>query len=623
MKKIYNIFIIALTFLIVLVIPFVSAAHYVVGIVNDARDGTTVNGRNLVLWNPARGINDNQTDIIGLNGNSGIDNVYMIDCELLQNSCNIGNTLKVRVLDNGDGRVSYDADIIVTGAGYDIAPELTLNSFPNSSIISPLNNANLSSFDTVFNCSATDVDSNLNSVTLYGNWSIGWHANETKSISGGSSYGVFTKQIPEGNYIWSCLASDNLSLSTFSNNNFSFTIDRTPPSIGEIQINQSSVCGTTSHIRVNCSSYDSLLGISSVIIQAIKPHGTQNYSTQKISNSYYSDILADVEGTWKFNCIANDSAGNIANLTSIDFFVYTANPDLQISSEMINFSDYSPIENNEVFIKANISNNGCGDASNLLVGFYNGDPDSGGTQIGNKTVSIVRFNNGSVNFSWFPEIGTSNIFVIVDLNSSIDEMNESDNKANNTITLDSWQQFFGNVSLNKIISDSPLSNMSVWINAYKITGNIFMSNQGSNVNWNNMQAFGKNKAGGNSNNDFLNADLLLGMSNFSDSIYKIYTNNGQVDKTDNFTVFNKDISFVPIVNSTNNSNFITGILWDTTRDTNGYFDLSDKEPLVFITKVNMKKQGAYGIYDYEFRIPALLRNYNSTENRVYLYYELT
>ena len=62
-------------FSIALAMPIVSAAHYVVGIVNDAGDGTGANGRSIVLWNPTIGIGDNQTDIIGISGNSGIDNV--------------------------------------------------------------------------------------------------------------------------------------------------------------------------------------------------------------------------------------------------------------------------------------------------------------------------------------------------------------------------------------------------------------------------------------------------------------------------------------------------------------------------------------------------------------------
>jgi len=76
-------------FWIFLVLPFCSAAHYIVGIVNDARDQTSANDRTVVLWNPANGINDNLTDIIGVNGNSGADNIYMIDCELLDNECDI------------------------------------------------------------------------------------------------------------------------------------------------------------------------------------------------------------------------------------------------------------------------------------------------------------------------------------------------------------------------------------------------------------------------------------------------------------------------------------------------------------------------------------------------------
>ena len=35
----------------------------------------------------------------------------------------------------------------------------------------------------------------------------------------------------------------------------------------------------------------------------------------------------------------------------------------------------------------------------------------------------------------------------------------------------------------------------------------------------------------------------------------------------------------------------------------------DQEDLIFITKINPLQQGQYGIYNYEIKIPALLRNY--------------
>jgi len=124
-----------LVFLLLLIVPTVSAAHYIVGIVNDARDGMGANGHTVVLWNPIAGEDDNLTDIIGPSGNSGADNIYMIDCELLNITCNIGDEMRIEVMDNGDSYITNYTNVTVTGAGYDVAENLTLNSPPNITLI--------------------------------------------------------------------------------------------------------------------------------------------------------------------------------------------------------------------------------------------------------------------------------------------------------------------------------------------------------------------------------------------------------------------------------------------------------------------------------------------------------
>ena len=85
MKKILSLNLIV----IFLVLPFCSAAHYIVGYVENAKDGTNADGHSIVLWNPEIGIADNVSDIIGPTGNSRTNNIYMIDCEMLRNGCNI------------------------------------------------------------------------------------------------------------------------------------------------------------------------------------------------------------------------------------------------------------------------------------------------------------------------------------------------------------------------------------------------------------------------------------------------------------------------------------------------------------------------------------------------------
>lgn len=120
-------------FFILLVLPLCSAAHYIVGIVENAKDGTLANGQTVLLWNPSVGIQDNLTDIVGPTGNSGTDNIYMIDCEMLSSGCNISSILTLMVTNDGDNYLSRQMNVTVGGFGYDLVNNITLHSPPNVS----------------------------------------------------------------------------------------------------------------------------------------------------------------------------------------------------------------------------------------------------------------------------------------------------------------------------------------------------------------------------------------------------------------------------------------------------------------------------------------------------------
>ena len=68
-------------------------------------------------------------------------------------------------------------------------PEVTLNS--------PIDNYNSSEPIIIFNCTASD-DLNLTNVTLYGNWTGTWQANETNSSGINDTDYLFTKTINPG-----------------------------------------------------------------------------------------------------------------------------------------------------------------------------------------------------------------------------------------------------------------------------------------------------------------------------------------------------------------------------------------------------------------------------------------
>jgi len=613
-----------LTLLIVLlVLPLASAVHDIKGTVNDARDGEGANNHVVVLWNPANGIEDNLTDTIGPNGNSGENNNYTMDCELLSTACIQGDEIRIKVLDDGGGYITDYTNLIVTAASSDLAEDLTLNSPPNATLNSPVQYANLSLINIEFNCSIADLDGNLDNVTLYGNWTTGWHANETKSVSGTKDETVFTKNLSEGIYNWNCLVRDNLSASNFSDENFTITVDRTAPVISSLVLNETYVCGDK-YVRVNCSVTDSLSGLDSVIIEAIKPGGNQNYSTQMFAGVYYSDVLVNELGDWRFNCIANDTANNKANLTSQSFSGYSTSPDLTVYSYGMNFSNYAPAENESVIVDAIVENIGCGDANNFLVGFYNGDPYSGGTQIdGNKTITISGLTNESVNVTWGAEIGSNNIFVLVDVDDSISEANESNNKTNKSLDVGAWQEFYGNTTIDKILSDSSLYNLTVWNNDSGLQGNIFITDQESIVNWLSLQAIGRGTDNSSTSDDFSDIDVLLGMAGFNDSVYTTFTDSGTPKEESSFLIQQKIVENVPVVNSTIGSDFITGILWDMADDDDGEYSQDDGEDLIFVAKVNKGATGFYGIYDYEITIPVKLREYDPTDSsNIYLYYDL-
>ncbi|MCD4739915.1 hypothetical protein K8R43_01835, partial [archaeon] len=86
-----------------------------------------------------------------------------------------------------------------------------------------------------------------------------------------------------------------------------------------------------------------------------------------------------------------------------------------------------------------------------------------------------------------------------------------------------------------------------------------------------------------------------------------------------FVVWGSLLTNVPVVDSTNNTNFTTGILWDSG---DGGAEYNGSQDLVFVTEINANATGAYGTYDYELRLPSGLKKLVSGSDLVELYVEL-
>jgi len=391
----------------------------------------------------------------------------------------------------------------------------------------------------------------------------------------------------------------------------------------KVESNISYSCGVEEIARIICEIENSS-EIDLVKIESHTPSDTLNYSTNLLeNNTYYSDISLNEVGNWSFNCIVNDIEGGQTSLFSDPVNVYSILPNLKVSSSKIYFSNENPIEKEEILISSIIQNKGCSPAENFTVGFFEEDPDANGLNLENFTLTLEDLDEQEVNFSWSAKIGPTNLFIYADSLNEIEEFDKTNNKANKTINVNAWQVFYGNVSVEKILSDQELKKIGAWSNK-SLFGNIFVADKEATIDWSSLQALGKDIHGNSNLEDFEELDMIFGMEDFKDSISNLFlNNNSEISKTEDFFIHGQKIEDVPIINSTENSNFVTGILWDTSTDTDGVFGSIDLEDIVFITKIIKFEEGAYGNYDYEITVPVKLREYYDEDIKdLFIYFDL-
>jgi len=160
-----------------------------------------------------------------------------------------------------------------------------------------------------FNCSAISSPSTeLTNITLYGNWSGGWHANETKSLTGTSNSTSFTKTLPptSATYSWNCLVYNNETNSDWFDLNYTFLIDRDVP-----QVTINSPTGTMADVTP-------LINISSSETGTIRYNLDNGANTTLCTacNNSQSNFAYVLEGAHTIYIFANDSVGNLNSTLS-------------------------------------------------------------------------------------------------------------------------------------------------------------------------------------------------------------------------------------------------------------------------------------------------------------------
>jgi hypothetical protein len=333
-----------------------------------------------------------------------------------------------------------------------------------------------------------------------------------------------------------------------------------------------------------------------------------NVSVAGLSGGYHN---------WNVTCV--DMARNVNTSLTYRFFVVL--PDIYVNTSLIFFTAASAIENDTINITAEIRNIGQNNANNFTVEIRLGSPT--GLLLGNFSMNLSINESKNVTINRTLPIGDSIFHVLADVpfatNGTVYEANESNNNASRAITVGSWQYVLGYQGGRLAVQDSAYDTVFDWIVQNTTGGNVFATDVDSNINWLNLTALSKNLSNQYVLNDFNDLDTALGMENNSDSINTTYTLSGQPKETDNITVFNKQVIDIPIFNSTNNSNFITGILWDSG---DGGLQFNASQDVLFITRIQMNTSGYNGTYDFELRVPARLRAYKGGTDAVALYAEL-
>ncbi len=439
--------------------------------------------------------------------------------------------------------------------------------------------------------------------------------------------GRFSNTSIGGAYAVQVIANDSLNKVNSSNKVNFFVLDNIPPSVSNLQTIEGTSSAEFDAVMILADVYDNTQ-VSLVYAEITLPNKTKKeiLLVPFAGSTYAADFtLIELNGEYSVKILANDSFGNVndseytsftigSQMTTLGSNQIFSAIDLAVNSSEIHFSNNNPVEGENITINATIRNVGDLDALGVLIQFLDN-----GLEIQNFTINISAFSTKVLLSNLTTKIGQRSIQVKIDPDDSIIESDELNNNASKNLSISSYFTFFGKATgfLGLGLASDFLFDIQSDIK------NIFITDTDSNLDFSSLQALGRKNDTTFTFNDFVELDTILGMTNFSDSINNTFSNIGGTPKqTTTFNVYGSTIHHVPIVNSTNSSTFVTGILWDYSDDANGEFDSVTKEDLVFVTKINTSQVGNFGTYDYEIKMPALLRDYKGGTSSVDIYFEI-
>ncbi|MDY6966708.1 MAG: lipocalin family protein, partial [Halobacteriota archaeon] len=113
---------------------------------------------------------------------------------------------------------------------------------------------------------------------------------------------------------------------------------------------------------------------------------------------------------WEGSCKVTGTFGNkpVTGKAYTELVHYYEKGDLELDLQMqrLTFSNPSPIDGEQILIEVIIVNGGDGNATNVEIEVYDGDPNLGGPQIGRRKIkSLTEGSNKAVSFNWTAKAG--------------------------------------------------------------------------------------------------------------------------------------------------------------------------------------------------------------------------
>ena len=239
-------------------------------------------------------------DVLGNSGNSALQPFQVI---VLDQSANQTNNNQTDNNQTDNDQTSNETIIVNQNVWLNLPAADYLSS--NASVI--------------FNCSANGSNTQAN-ITLFGNWSDGWHADETTLLNGSTS-ATFVKTVLDGSYSWNCLAYDAAGNSISAVANKTFTIDTSKPTlidvaVGSIEKNSAVISWSTSEKSNSTVQYGTspALGTVKSVTDSSVSHSITVVSLNTSTLYYYAvkscDSLGNCNGseTFTFTTEAEESS---------------------------------------------------------------------------------------------------------------------------------------------------------------------------------------------------------------------------------------------------------------------------------------------------------------------------